>query len=299
MATSTFYFGCIIFWVDVLAHIGNGSIYFSCLQGRHSFDTIGRMNEITITDNSANLLPPASSDQEIEEMMKAGIHLGHAKSKNHPAMQPYIFGVRNTISLLDLTKTQEKLISASEFIRAIIAKGGKILFVGTRPAARHIIYDVAKSTHMPYFIERWIGGTLTNFKVISRRVEYMEELEKEKASGGFEKYTKKERMKKDEEIAKLQKMFEGLRPMKRMPEAVFIVDIIHDDTALREARRMKIPVVALCDTNSNIAVVDYPIPSNDDALPAVRYMVLKIGAAIEEGQRQAKSEILNTKSETT
>lgn len=246
------------------------------------------MNEITIIENPANLLPPASSDEEIEDMMKAGVHLGHAKSKNHPAMQPYIFGVRNTTSLLDLAKTQEKLISASEFIRVVAAKGGKILFVGTRPAARHVIYDVAQSTHMPYFIERWIGGTLTNFKVISKRVEYMEELEKEKVSGGFEKYTKKERMKKDEEIVKLQKMFEGLRPMKRLPEAVFIVDIIHDNTALREARRMNIPVVALCDTNSNIAVVDYPIPSNDDALPAVRYMVLRIGAAIEEGQKMAK-----------
>ena len=224
-------------------------------------------------------------DFEIEEMMKAGVHLGHAKSKNHPAMQPYVFGVRNTISLIDLLKTKEKLAAALEFVKNISAGGGMILFVGTRPAAREAVAEAAKKTKMPYFVERWIGGALTNFKVISKRVEYMERLEKEKTGGEFEKYTKKERMKKEEEITHLSKLFDGLRMMKRLPDAVFIVDITHDDTAIREARRMKIPMMALCDTNSNADLVQYPIPSNDDALPAVRYMVQRIGQAIEEGMR--------------
>lgn len=242
---------------------------------------------VEITAENSTFAPLPTVDQEIEEMMKAGVHLGHAKTKNHPAMQPYIFGVRNTISLIDLTKTKEKLVEALGFIKGIAAKGGLVLLVGTRPAARKIILEVAEKTKMPYFVERWIGGTLTNFKVISKRVEYMETLEKEKASGDFEKYTKKERMNKEEEIVRLRKIFDGLRLLKRLPDALFIVDITHDDTAVREARRMKIPLVALCDTNSNADLVDYPIPSNDDALPAVRYMVGRVGAGIEEGQKEA------------
>lgn len=242
------------------------------------------MTEVILENDISGLAPVV--DPEIEAMMKAGVHLGHAKSKNHPAMRPYIFGVRNTVSVLDLTETQKKLAVALEFIKVVAARGGLIMIVGTRPAARKIILEVAEKTKMPYFVERWIGGTLTNFKVISQRVEYMERLEKEKVAGDFEKYTKKERMKKEEEIVRLKKNFDGLRTLKRLPDAVFVVDITHDDTAVREARRMKVTVVALCDTNSNADLVNYVIPANDDALPAVRYMVGRIGGAIEEGQRE-------------
>lgn len=243
------------------------------------------MTEVVSAQMPSSPLPPAA-DEEIEAMIKAGVHLGHAKTKNHPAMKPYIFGVRNTVALIDLIKTKEKLALALDFLRKIAAGGGLVLLVGTRPAARKAILETAEKTKMPYFVERWIGGTLTNFKVISKRVEYMEGLEKEKASGGFEKYTKKERMDKDKEILRLNKFFDGLRPLKRLPDAVFIVDITEDTTALREARRIKIPLAALCDTNSPCDKVDYPIPSNDDALTAVRYMVGKVGEAIEEGIRE-------------
>ena len=187
--------------------------------------------------------------------------------------------------LLDLVKTREALNRALDFLKSISSRKGLILLVGTRPAAKKIVTETAEKTKMPYLADRWIGGTLTNFKVIAKRVEYMENLEKEKASGGFEKYTKKERLKKDEEIAKLQKMFHGLRQLKRLPEAVFVVNIVEDETPVREARILKIPVAALVDTNSNIKLIDWPIPSNDDALPAVRYMVGRIGQAIEEGQK--------------
>ncbi len=240
--------------------------------------------------NDVNLSPDlvSVSDPEIEGMMKAGVHLGHAKSKNHPAMQPYIFGVRNTISIIDLVKTKEMLAQAIEFIKQTVAKGGTVLLAGTRPAAKKVILETAERTKMPYFTERWIGGALTNFKVISKRVEYMEELEREEKAGEWEKYTKKEKMERGEELVKLQKNFGGIRVMKRLPDAVFIVDINEDSTAVREARRMKIPIVALCDTNSNADLVNYLIPSNDDALPAVRYMVGRIGEAIEEGQKQVK-----------
>lgn len=241
------------------------------------------MSEETVIAH--NDLSPAIpvADPELEAMIKAGVHLGHAKTKDHPTMKGHIFGVRNTLSIIDLARTKLALARATEFLKDTAAHGGSVLLVGTRPAARQIILDVGTRTSMPYFTERWIGGTLTNFKVISKRVEYMETLEREKASGELEKYTKKERLGKAEEHVRLKRFFDGLRTLKRLPAAVFIVDITHDDTAVREGRRMKIPVVALIDTNANADMVDYPIPSNDDALPAVRYMVGRIGDAIEEG----------------
>lgn len=230
---------------------------------------------------------PASADPEIEEMLKAGVHLGHAKSKNHPTMRSYIFGVRNTISILDLAKTKEMLASARAFLKKVVSDGGTVLLVGTRPAARSALREIGGKTHMPYCVDRWIGGTLTNFKIISKRVEYMERLERERASGEFEKYTKKERLMKGRDIERLRKMFDGIRTLTKLPQAVFIVDTTEDTTAVREARRMNIPVVALVDTNSDASLIDYPIPSNDDALPAVRYMVGQIGESIAEGQKNS------------
>ena len=230
-----------------------------------------------------NMLSLAPVDKEMEEMMKAGVHLGHAKSKNHPAMQPYIFGVRNTIAIIDLIKTKAKLAEAAAFLKEIVARGGTVLLVGTRPVSRVLVKELGEKTGMPYFAERWIGGTLTNYKMISRRVEYMERLEREKATGEFEKYTKRERLKKEEEIAKMKKHFDGLRTLKKLPEAVFVVDITHDVTAVSESKSIKVPLVALVDTNSPANRVEYAIPSNDDALPAVRYMMARIGDAITEG----------------
>lgn len=241
------------------------------------------MEEMSMTtEQAAPALPPVA-DEELEAMMKAGVHLGHAKTKDHPSMKRHIFGVRNTISVIDLQQTKEALARAKEFLYRVAARGGLVLLVGTRPAARRQIAEVVEKTRMPYFVERWIGGTLTNFKVIRKRVEYLETLEREKSGGDFDKYTKKERMKKEEEIARLKKMFDGLRTLIRLPDAVFVVDTTEDTTAVHEARLVKIPIVALCDTNANASLIDYPIPSNDDALPAVRYMVGEIGNAIEYG----------------
>lgn len=248
------------------------------------------MNETAIKqEESAPIEAPVVRDPEIEAMMKAGIHLGHSKSKSHPSMKPYIYGVRNTIAIIDLLKTKEKLASALELIRTIAARGGLIMLVGTRPGTHTLISGIAERTGMPSFTERWIGGSLTNFKVIKKRVEKMETLEREKTSGGFEKYTKKERMVKEEEITRLNRFFNGLRKLTRMPDAVFITDITHDTTAVHEAKKMGIPVIALADSNSNVTLIDHPIPSNDDALPAVTYMLERVEAAIREGQKTVKS----------
>jgi len=245
------------------------------------------MTEITKESPISDSLSPAQ-EKEIEEMLKAGVHLGHSKSKKHPAMQPYIFGVRNSVLIIDLTKTKEKLAQAQEFIRKSVSSGGQILLVGTRPAAKKVILETAEKTGMPYQADRWIGGTLTNFKAIAKRVEYMENLEKEKATGGFEKYTKREILKKTEEIGKLQKKFNGIRNLKKLPAAIFVVDITQDEIAVKEARKMNVPVVALADTNSDYNMINWPVPSNDDALPAVTLMAGKITESILEGiQEQA------------
>lgn len=228
-------------------------------------------------------------DAELEAMAKAGVHLGHAKTKNHPAMVPYIFGMRNTVSIIDLVKTKPLLNTALNYLRDTAAKGGIILLVGTKPSARKLVLEMAEQTGMPYFVERWIGGALTNFKVITKRVEYMETIERERASGELEKYTKREQLKKGEEANRLKKFFDGLRLLKRLPDALFVVDVTQDTTAIREANRLHIPVVALVDTNSDPRGIDFPIPANDDALPALRYMLGRIGLAIEEGKREARA----------
>src|SRR3989338_8316086 len=247
---------------------------------------MGRMAEVEIQENSVSLNPIV--DPEIEAMMKAGVHMGHAKGKNHSAMQPYIFGVRNTVSIIDLTKTKEKLAVALEVLKGVASLGEQIILVGTRPAARRAILEIVERVKMPYYVDRWIGGTLTNLEEIARRSAYLAQLEKEKGSGGWEKYTKKEQLERGKELERLKKNFEGIRSMKRLPGVVFVVDINEDITAVREGRRKKIPVVALVDTNSDANKVDYPIPSNDDALPAVRYMMGRVADAIEDGQKQAK-----------
>lgn len=223
-------------------------------------------------------------DPEAEEMMAAGVHLGHARAKRHPAMAPYVWGVRNNVEIIDLTKTKEKLTEALSFLR-ITAKGNKlVLFVGTRPAAKNIVREIAAELEYPYVDQRWIGGTLTNFKIILKRVETMEGLEAERDSGGFEKYAKIERLRKEEEISRLKENFDGLRRLRSLPAALVIIDIVHDHLALKEAKRLNIPVIALTDTNSNPRLVEYPIPSNDDAKRAVVYMLGRMKAAILQGR---------------
>ncbi|OGZ99463.1 MAG: 30S ribosomal protein S2 [Candidatus Sungbacteria bacterium RIFCSPLOWO2_12_FULL_41_11] len=230
------------------------------------------------------------NDQEIEEMIKAGVHFGHSKTKRDPAMSQYIFGTRNNVEIIDLVQTKEKLKQSLDFIKNLASKGKTILLVGTQPAAKKVIEETGEEANMPKVSLRWIGGTLTNFKVISKRIETLERLEKEKATGEFEKYTKKERLKLEEKIIHLKENFDGLRLLKSIPDAVFVVNIVHDDLPVKEASRIKIPVIALCDTNSNPKLVAYPIPSNDDALPAVRYMMGRIKEAIIEGKKNIKKE---------
>lgn len=238
--------------------------------------------------NSNTPLNSALPIVEMEEFLKAGVHMGHTKNKRNPAMAPYVFGTRNNVEIIDVAKTVVKLEEAMVFVKKIIADGKKILLVGTKPAARRPIQETGEETGMPYVAIRWIGGTLTNFKVISERLTMLEGLEQKKSLGEFEQYKKKEKIKLEENLRNLQNTFAGVRNLKKLPDALFVVDTIHDNLAVREAIRLQIPVVALVDTNTNPALITYPIPSNDDALPAVRFMVRKLKQAILDGKKEIK-----------
>lgn len=244
------------------------------------------MDTTVMDQNSQDI--PVVVDPEVEEMMEAGVHWGHVRSKRHPAMSGYIWGNRSNVEIIDLTQTSAKLASALDFLKQTAREKKLILFVGTRPSARELIRATADELAYPFVNQRWIGGTITNFKVIAKRIETLESLEQEKASGGFEKYTKKERLVKEDEMARLRQNFEGLRRMKRLPDVLIIIDIQHDDLALREATRLGIPVVALTDTNTDPRAVTFAIPSNDDARSAVRYMLGRMKLAIQEGMAEAE-----------
>lgn len=221
------------------------------------------------------------TDISLLDLLKSGAHFGHKTSRWNPKMKPYIFTVRNNIHIIDLEKTRTGLQKAADFAADLAKQGNSILFVGTKRQARDIVKQQAQNCGMPYVNLRWLGGTFTNFRTIQKTVRKLEKLQQRKDSPDFElKYTKKERLLIEREIEKLTKLFEGIKNMKKTPAAVFIADIHHDDIALTEARKMKVPVIAIVDTNTDPGLVKYPIPANDDATAAVELITKTIAEAI-------------------
>ena len=228
-----------------------------------------------------------SKEISMMEMLKVGVHFGHKKSKRHPKMTQYIYTVRNGINIIDLGKTIVKLNEALEFVKDIASKGGVILFVSTKKQARETVKKAAEKCDMPYVTERWLGGTFTNFEKIASSIKRLEKMVSEKESGELEKkYNKKERLEIDREIKRLERKFGGIKTIKKLPEAVFIVDIKEDLTALTESRSKKVSVIATVDTNVDPTLVDYPIPSNDDAVGAIKLMTNIIADVIIEAKKQ-------------
>lgn len=216
----------------------------------------------------------------VEEMEKAGVNLGHKVSKLHPKMKPYVTSVKNGVHIFDLEKTSKEFTKALNFISKIVSEGKTIVFVGTKIQLKAIIKTAAEDCAVPYVTERWLGGTFTNFETIQKRVSYFKDLEKKRATGELEKYTKKERLDFDKEIALLKVKFEGVRNLSKLPEAVFIFGIDKDITCAKEAKKKGINIVAIVDTNVNPDIVDYPIPANDDAISSVRYIIDKVKETI-------------------
>ena len=218
------------------------------------------------------------------EMLEAGVHFGHKTSKWHPKMKPFLFGSRQGIHIINLEETQKQLEKALSFCKQVTARGGNILFVGTKKQASPIIKKVAEDSGVPYIAKRWLGGTLTNFFVISKLLKRFKDLQRKQDKGELNKYTKLERLKFSEQLKNLEEKVGGIKTMTKIPDAIFIEDILKDKTALEEAKRRGIKVIAICDSNSNPTNVDYPIPANDDAVKSIEMIVGLLGQACKEGK---------------
>jgi len=226
-----------------------------------------------------------------EELLEAGVHFGHLRSKWNPAMAPYIFKEVNGIHIIDLDKTLEKLKQAGAAIKQIARSGKKILFVATKKQAKEIVAQKAQEVGMPYITEHWSGGMLTNFQTIRRAVKKIDLIDKMQKDGTFDKMSKKERLLLLREKAKLEKRLGSIKDMNRIPAAIFVVDIIKEKIAIAEARKLNIPVFAMVDTNANPKIVDFPIPANDDASESISLILSYITDAIREGLEERKLEI--------
>lgn len=222
----------------------------------------------------------------IRSLLEAGAHFGHQTKRWNPKMRQYIFTARNGIHIIDLQKTVVGLTQAYHFVADVAAAGEKVLFVGTKKQAQEVIAEEATRSGQLYITQRWLGGTLTNFVTIRQRLRYLADLEAQYERGDFNRLTKAEALKREEEIEKLNRVFGGIKTMERIPGAIFIVDPREEDIAVREALRVNVPIVAMVDTNCNPDLIDYVIPCNDDAIRSIRLITSKIADAAIEGQNR-------------
>lgn len=230
----------------------------------------------------------------MRQLLEAGVHFGHQTRRWNPNMRPFIFGERNGIHILDLAQTVPRLQAGLDKVREVASSGDKVLFVGTKKQARAIVEREAERCGMPYVNNRWLGGTLTNFSTISKRIQYYNELREgfeanpeaageAETAGVSQRQTKRERVMLQKEYERLTRAFSGLRSLERPPGAVFIVDPSMEEIAVHESNRTKIPIIAMCDTNADPDVIDFPIPSNDDAIRAIQLMTSLVADAVLEG----------------
>ncbi len=226
----------------------------------------------------------------MKALLESGVHFGHRTNKWDPRMKPYIFTERNGIHIIDLQQTSKLLSQAYNVIRDAVANGGTILFVGTKRQAQETVAEEAARCGMPFVTERWMGGILTNWSTMHDRIQEFERLEKMRDTGELERLTKKEGLLIEREIVRLSTRLSGIRSMKRRPDLLFIIDVGREDSAVHEANLLGIPIVAMVDTNCNPLNVDYVIPSNDDAIRAIKLLVAKVADAVLEGKSMRKEE---------
>ena len=218
------------------------------------------------------------------DLLKSGMHFGHQKSRWHPKMKPYIFGVRNGVHILDLERTVEELQKALDYAKSLAATGKVVLFVGTKRQAQPLVKAAAESCGMPFLTERWIGGLLTNFDETKQRIKKYKLLKQQIASGEIEKYTKKEQLDIIKSVAKMDRYLAGLTNLEKMPDAMFIIDMRVCKTAVNEGLRTNVPIIGVCDTNVNPDQATYIIPANDDAVNSIKTISNLIAEAINEGK---------------
>ncbi len=224
-------------------------------------------------------------------LLEAGVHFGHQTRRWNPKMKPYIFQERNGIYIINLSLTVQKLRQTYDAVKQMSRDGKVVLFVGTKKQAQDVVREEAERAGTYYINQRWLGGTLTNFATIQKRISRLRELEGMKQQGDFERLPKKEVAKLQDEMSKLERFLGGIKDMHRLPDAIFIVDPKKERIAVLEARKLKIPIIAVIDTNCDPDEIDYPIPGNDDAIRAVKLMVSKIADAIIEGKTETESSL--------
>jgi small subunit ribosomal protein S2 len=225
-----------------------------------------------------------NADAKIEKMFSVGAHYGYGRQRRHPSVSSYIFATKNKTDIIDLEKTSIMLARAEKFVESLGSRNKIMLFVGTKPEAKVAIKNIAESLNMPYVVTRWIGGTLSNFTEIKKRIAELENYRKESVEGGLEKYTKKERVVMAKKMEKLSKYYSGLVSLKKAPDLVFIIDTKAEHIAATEARKCGVPVVALTNSDSNIKGIDYPIMGNDAAIPSIEFFATAIAQAYKRGQ---------------
>ena len=226
----------------------------------------------------------------MKQLLEAGVHFGHQTRRWNPKMAPFIFMDRNGIHIIDLQQTVTRLNEAYKFVEQIAAEGGTILFVGTKKQAQEAVAEEATRCGMYFVNHRWLGGMLTNFQTIQLRIRYLRELETRRDRGDFDRLPKKEVQRLQDDIVRLERILGGIKDMRRLPNAIFIIDTRKERTAVLEARRLDIPIIALADTNCDPDEMDYPIPANDDAIRAVRLLSAKIADAVVEGRRELEAQ---------
>lgn len=233
----------------------------------------------------------------VKELLEAGVHFGHQTKRWNPKMKPFIFDARNGIHIIDLSKTLNQLEAACDFLAATVGRGERVLFVGTKKQAQQAVKETAKECGQFFVTERWLGGTLTNFQTIKRSIARLKQIEKMETDGTINNYVKQEQSMIRREAARLIKYFDGIRSMDKYPGALFVVDIKREHNAIAEARRLKIPVVAIVDTNCDPDLVDYPIAGNDDAIRSVRMVLATIGATITRARAEFEAKYARRKRE--
>jgi small subunit ribosomal protein S2 len=225
----------------------------------------------------------------VEDMFSVGAHYGYSKTRRHPSMTPYIYTTKNKTDIIDLEKTSVLLAKAQEFIKSLGSRNKVLLFVGTKPEAKEIVKNIAEALNMPYVNERWIGGTLSNFGEIKKRIAELENYRKENKEGGLEKYTKKERVVMAKKMERLARYYSGLVGLKKLPDALFIVDAKAESIAQTEGLKSNVPVVALLNSDSNLKNIDYPIVCNDTGIPSIKLFTEIISNSYKNGQMSIPS----------
>ncbi len=226
----------------------------------------------------------------LRELLEAGVHFGHQTRRWNPRMRPYIYGQKNGVHIIDIQQTARALVDASRYITSIVSRGQPVLFVGTKRAARDIVSEEARRSQMFFVNDRWLGGTLTNFQTVKKSIERLNSLTKARTEGKFEQLTKKEALTLTREIEKMEKSLGGIKDMKSLPGALFVIDPKKEHIAVLEAGKLGIPVVALCDTNCDPDGIDYVIPGNDDAIKSIRLFTGAIADAAAEGVQAGRTD---------